>query len=152
MDSFITKKNHNLDFKNASAAIILNDKNEYLVQLRDNKEEIFYPNHWGLFGGAAEKNEKPIKTISREIAEEISIEINDFKYFTSFKFDLNFINKTQIERTYYAVKISSNHEKLIRLNEGKKYKFFNSKDILGLKNIVPYDSFAIWMHINYLLK
>ena len=37
--------------KNASA-IIIHHKNKVLLNLRSNKKNIFYPNYWGLLGGA----------------------------------------------------------------------------------------------------
>ena len=40
----------------ASKAIIFSN-NKYLLQLRDNKKNILYPNHWALFGGRFKKNE-----------------------------------------------------------------------------------------------
>ena len=41
----------------AVKAIILVNKN-YLLQLRDKKKNISFPNHWGLFGGRIDKKEK----------------------------------------------------------------------------------------------
>tara|TARA_B110000444_G_C18842732_1_gene599915 strand:+ start:3153 stop:3608 length:456 start_codon:yes stop_codon:yes gene_type:complete len=149
MDNFLNKRKKHLQFKNASAAIIINSKNEYLMQLRDNKESIFYPNHWGLFGGASEANEDPIKTVYREVLEEISVKIIKFDYFTRQTFDLDFIGHGQIKRTYFVAQISIEEEKLIKLNEGKEYKFFNIKRLINLTNLVPYDAYAIWLHVNY---
>ena len=45
-----------LYLQNAVAAIIKYE-DKYLFQLRDKKKNIFFPEHWGLFGGAIEKNE-----------------------------------------------------------------------------------------------
>ena len=42
---------------NAVCAIIINN-NKILLQKRDNKKNIFFPNHYGLFGGAIEKEKK----------------------------------------------------------------------------------------------
>ena len=70
-----------MKFEHASAAIIFNKKKEFLLQLRDDNEDIFYPNFWGLFGGAACHNESLSNTIIREIYEEISLEIKNFRYF-----------------------------------------------------------------------
>ena len=36
----------------AAVALIVLDDGRYLLQLRDQKPKIFYPGHWGLFGGA----------------------------------------------------------------------------------------------------
>ena len=37
------------------------------MQLRDQKPNIFYPGHWGLFGGAIEENEDPTVALKREL-------------------------------------------------------------------------------------
>jgi hypothetical protein len=41
-------------FRDAAAAIIVTDDGRYLMQERDDTPGIFYPDHWGLFGGAFE--------------------------------------------------------------------------------------------------
>ena len=61
--------------KNASAIIIHHEK-KILLNLRSNKKNIFYPNHWGLLGGAMEKNENLKDTAVREFQEETSIKIS----------------------------------------------------------------------------
>ncbi len=58
--------------KLVSKGIIVN-KNRYLLQLRDDKKSIAYPNSWGFFGGAFKKKETPEKCIIRELYEELLI-------------------------------------------------------------------------------
>lgn len=43
---------------NAVAAILMDDRGRYLLQLRDEAPQIWYPGHWGLFGGSVEPGEK----------------------------------------------------------------------------------------------
>ena len=138
-----------MKFENASAAIILNEKNEFLLQLRDSNSDIFFPNYWGLFGGAAKSGESLNDTIVREINEEISLEIKRFRYFTKIQFDLGFMLKGKINRNYYFVHINSDEEKKIKINEGKEYKFFKEEELKILNNVVPYDSYILWLFINF---
>ena len=56
-----------------SAKAVIMKKNKFLLQLRDNKKNIYAPNSWGFFGGRAEKNEKIETCIKREINEELSV-------------------------------------------------------------------------------
>mgnify|MGYP001281588625 CR=1 FL=1 len=49
------------------------NKNRYLLQLRDDKKNIAYPNSWGFFGGAFKKKETAEKCIIRELYEELLI-------------------------------------------------------------------------------
>ena len=58
--------------KLASKAIILN-KNKYLLQLRDNKKNIYAPNCWGFFGGGSKRSETSEQCMKRELQEELSI-------------------------------------------------------------------------------
>ena len=138
-----------MKFEHASAAIILNEKNEYLLQLRDSNSSIFFPNCWGLFGGASNNGESLSDTIVREINEEISLKIKRFKYFTNIQFDLDFMLKGKINRNYYFVHINFDEEQKIKINEGKKYKFFNERELKNLTNFVPYDSYILWLFINF---
>jgi len=48
-------------------------KNQTLWQLRDADEQIFYPNHWGLFGGGQEPEESPTQAALRELKEETGL-------------------------------------------------------------------------------
>lgn len=51
-----------------------------LLQLRDNKPEIPFPNHWGLFGGLLDPGEAPVDALQRELEEELGWKPRDFKF------------------------------------------------------------------------
>ncbi len=42
-----------------------------LLQLRDVKPDIDYPDHWGFFGGTVEADESPEQSAVRELSEEL---------------------------------------------------------------------------------
>jgi 8-oxo-dGTP diphosphatase len=52
------------------ANILLTNGNSLLLQLRDNKSTISYPNHWALPGGKRESTETPEENAIRELQEE----------------------------------------------------------------------------------
>ena len=52
------------------AALLVLDDGRYVMQLRDAIPRIFYPGHWGCFGGAVEAGEEPEQALRRELAEE----------------------------------------------------------------------------------
>ena len=141
-----------LDFRNASSAIILDYQNNYLLQLRDSIEGIFYPNHWGLFGGALEFKEDPVDGLIREINEELSITIDKLSFFTDFKYNLSQIGKDTVTITYFIAKIDKLQIDKIQLKEGQKFEFFSYENFNKINNKVPYDAFAIWLHAKFLIN
>ena len=131
---------------NASAAIITLNNCEYLFQLRSNINGIFYPNHWGLFGGALMPGENPKTGLTRELFEELGLKITDLKYFTEFTFDFSPLHFGVISRKYYTTCIDYQQFESIKLGEGHAFELFEVDTFLSKSNIVPYDAFAIWMH------
>jgi len=120
-----------------------------LLQKRDNKKNIFFPNYFGLFGGAIEKKETKLNAIQREIFEELNIFIEKkrFNYLTSIKIDFFKIIKKKFERTFYYFEIRDNEIKNIKLREGSAMIWSNLYDNYANIKLVPYDSFAIWLYL-----
>ncbi len=126
------------------AVIIYFENNDLLMQLRDKKSGIFYPNYWCLFGGAIENNETPLKAISREIKEEISIKKNNFKFFSDLILDFSCLgHRSNVLRKYFLLKISDDDFKNINLNEGQNYRIFSREEIDRICKIMPFDKFII---------
>ena len=138
-----------LKSENASAAIMVDNYDNFLLQKRDNKKSIFFPGHLGLFGGAKELGETYEKALKRELIEEIGFSPLNVKFFIklSFKFE----NK-KIHRYFYICKIKLINPKKIILNEGEAYKIYKKSRLikeLNSKNLfVPYDQLALWFYIN----
>ena len=57
------------------AKAILLERGKFVLQLRDDKPLIDFPDMWSLFGGAIEKNEDPQEAMLREIEEELCIKV-----------------------------------------------------------------------------
>ena len=77
-----------LRVSNAVAAIVVVDRERYLMQLRDDIPGIWYPGHWGLFGGAVDAGEDEIAALRRELREELELELQTAELFVRFDFDL----------------------------------------------------------------
>ena len=129
---------------NAAVALIVVDREHYLLQLRDQKPGIFYPGHWGLFGGALDPGETPEMAIRRELREELGLEIAPARYFTEFLFDV--LGHGHILRRFFEVSVVSDDLKKLVLREGAEMRIFSAAEILLKPRVVPYDSFAIWLH------
>ena len=84
--------------KNASAVIIYHKKKILLI-LRSNHKKIFYPNCYGIFGGAKEKNETYLDTAKRELFEETNLNIS--KKHIQYLIDINFSLQKAVAMTSY---------------------------------------------------
>jgi 8-oxo-dGTP pyrophosphatase MutT (NUDIX family) len=133
----------------AAAAVIVLDDGRYLLQLRDQKPGIFYPGHWGLFGGAIDANETPEMALHRELREEIGLEVDEARPLTELSF--TFGRHGRIQRYFYEVPIRAEILPKLRLREGAEMRAFAASDILTRPRVVPYDSFAIWLHASQAL-
>lgn len=135
---------------NAVAAILIID-GRYLLQLRDDIPGIFFPAHWGCFGGGVDAGETPEMAIVREIREELGISLpaSSYRYFTRFDFDLAFSGLLPIWRVFYEVELAPAEIGRLTLQEGAAMRAFSAGEILaGSQPLTPYDSFALWFHIN----
>jgi len=130
---------------NAVVGLIVIDDVRYLMQLRSQKAGIFFPGHWGLFGGAVDDGEHADAALTRELREELDIEVNDAKYFTEFSFDFGFCGRGQVWRRYYRVAVTARETEKMVLGEGSEMRAFTAHEILILPRLVPYDAFAIWL-------
>ena len=115
----INKANHTV-----KAVIYLDDK--LLLQLRDQKQDIFYPGVWGLFGGGMDVGEKPIDALKRELLEEIGFEIKSAKLLFSWNHD-----KYNSVLHFFLVPLTVELEKLC-LNEGQGMDLFSIEQIKRL--------------------
>ena len=134
----------------AAVALIVVDNSRYLMQLRDQKPNIFYPGHWGLFGGALDPHEDAAVALKRELKEELHLDAPECRHFTNFTFDYG--QHGTVFRRFYEVSISRLAVEKLTLNEGAEMRAFPASELLNLPRVVPYDSFAIWLHATGALK
>ncbi len=132
----------------AAAAILTLDDGRYLMQLRDNKPEIFFPGHWSCFGGAIEPGETEEAAFRREIFEELGLVVGDgeARYFSRMSFDFGFAGHGSILRVFFQVTINEEQAAGLKIHEGQELKAFDANSLLHLPNVAPYDRFALWMH------
>jgi 8-oxo-dGTP pyrophosphatase MutT (NUDIX family) len=131
----------------AAVALITDERERYLMQLRDAKPTIFFPDHWGCFGGALEPGESDEAAVRRELLEELGLELppEPLVRFTSFTFDLSSIGGAVIHRAFFEVRVAASILPSLRLSEGQEVRFFPGPELLRA-SVVPYDRFAIWLH------
>jgi 8-oxo-dGTP pyrophosphatase MutT (NUDIX family) len=132
----------------AVAALLVHEDGRYVMQLRDPKEGIFYPGHWGCFGGAVEAGEDTAQAMLRELKEELEfVPAAPLERFTQFDFDFAPLGHPKVYRLYYETAVSDAAFKRMVLHEGSALRAFDGAELLANEKVTPYDAFAIWMHL-----
>jgi len=131
----------------ASAAVIVVDGGTYLLQQRDDIPGIFYPGHWGCFGGKIDPGETPLSALRRELAEEIELDPAECRDFIRLDFDLSHLTGRTISRTYYEVPIDAATAARLVLHEGRTMQALPPAELFDGRPLSPFDSFALWLHV-----
>ena len=76
----------------AVAALLVLEDGRYIMQLRDDVPNIWYPGHWGLFGGGVDDREDEVAALRRELREELELEVNDARLFAIINYDLQAVS------------------------------------------------------------
>ncbi len=119
------------------------------MQLRDNIPGIFYPDHWGCFGGAVNGSEPPLSALARELKEELEYELEaPPKVLTRFDFDFSELGGSRVFRIYYEVQVSAAAFAKFTLHEGAAFEAVGGRELLLNRRVTPYDSFAVWLHLS----
>ncbi|NQT65869.1 MAG: NUDIX domain-containing protein [FCB group bacterium] len=103
-----------------SSIIFVNDQNQILLFLRDDKAGLPYRNMWDVPGGHVEPDETPEQCIIREMIEEMNIDLQDFQLLCQKEFD------DRIEYTYWKKANLIISE--INLMEGQRLKWFTQQE------------------------
>ncbi len=135
-----------LQLGNAVAAIIVVDGGGYLLQLRDPLPQIWYPDHWGLFGGAIDPGEDDVTALRRELREELSLNFEDAQHVFRLDFRLPNHSSQKFFRSYYEIKLTSADLKSCVLGEGAQMRIFAPNEIFGGLRVAPYDAFPLFLH------
>lgn len=118
---------------NKYVSVILKDNNNHIIlQKREAKPNIYYPDFWGIFGGKIEVQETILEAAVREIKEELDLQLYDVQIIKEYRFTLNRIDILCVENK--IINLTK-----IRLNEGEAFEAFSYEEILKLKKIVPSD-------------
>ncbi len=100
----------------------MNDREEVLLFLRDDKPTIPFPNTWDLPGGHVEQSETPDQCIIREMMEEMELDLKSFHPFSITEF---------FDRTEYVFwKRANLNISKIHLHEGQCLKWFTHEQVM----------------------
>jgi len=118
------------------------------IIIQDRRKISKHGEEFGFFGGHKENNETPKEVISRELKEELNLDINslaNFRFFQKFVFEKD---GNKIERDVFLAEVEENFENT-KSNEGKIYKT-NFKEVYSLK--MPFGDKEILKEIQKNLK
>lgn len=132
----------------AVAALLVLEDGRYVMQLRDALPNIFYPGHWGCFGGAVDAAESPLSALKRELAEELEYAVPTATEFTRFEFDLSKLGQPKVYRIYFDIPVTLADFRRFVLHEGAGFEAVDGRELLSRPRVTPYDAFAIWLHMS----
>jgi len=135
-----------LQIGHAVAALLLLEDGRYIMQLRDDIASIWYPGHWGLFGGGVDDGEDEIAALRRELWEELELKVGEPRHFATLDYDLQPIGLDRYFRRYYEVAVSIAAWSRAVLHEGSDARALTGEEALSLPRISPYDAFALFLH------
>jgi 8-oxo-dGTP pyrophosphatase MutT (NUDIX family) len=130
----------------AVGALITTSDGRYLLQHRDDLPQIWYPDHWGLFGGGIDAGESSEEALRRELMEEIGFSPRALHFFTQLDFHFGFAGGPVIPRLYYEVPVVADDLAMMRLGEGQDMRLFAAEELETTAALVGYDYFAIYLH------
>jgi 8-oxo-dGTP pyrophosphatase MutT (NUDIX family) len=145
-DAFLDDRTR-LRASDAVAALLILENGDYLLQERDAIPGIWFPGHWGLFGGSIEPGESLIEALVRELAEELDLPpSSSVESFTSFEYDLSAMGQGKVFRHYFVRAVSEAERAVLTLHEGMQMRGFSSREIFSGLKVTPYDAFVLWLH------
>ena len=115
----------------------------YLMQLRDQRPDIWYPGCWGCFGGALDGREDPLEGLKRELREELELRVSEARQVARMDFDFGPVGLGKAFRVYYLVEIDVATVPKLALHEGRRMEPLSYSQLLSGIPVVPYDAFAL---------
>ena len=121
------------DFQGCKIALFCRDK--LLTILRDDKENIPWPNMWELPGGGREGNESPFECAAREVYEELGIHLDEDCLLWS-KIYPSVIFKDKQSVFMVGQLRQEQFDNITFGNEGQAYKLMNIEEFLTSSQVV----------------
>ena len=119
---------------------------QYLLQHREDRHDISYPNCWGLFGGACEQGESAADALRRELLEELDLEVASYEPLLTCVYDLWFEDR-RTRKAFFSVELSEAQAGQLVLGEGQGMAWLCFEEIMARADqVVPYDLSVIALH------
>lgn len=117
--------------RSGSSIIFRNRHDQVLLFLRDDKQEIPYPNMWDLPGGHVDPGETPFECIVREMMEEIETDVHHCTLLKVYDFPDRYEHIFFMQMDVEAGSIT--------LHEGQCLRWFSEEELQGLPIAFGFD-------------
>ena len=118
----------------------------YLLQHREDRVGVAYPNCWGLFGGACEPGESAADALHRELMEELSLALTSYTPLMTCTYDLWFEGR-RTRKTFFGIELSQAQAQALVLHEGQGMAWLSFSEVLARADrFVPFDLGMIALH------
>lgn len=108
--------------------ILYNDARQVLLQLRDDKPGLRYPNHWTFFGGAVEDGEAPDDAIHRELLEELELQGVPLTSWISYECPARTIPGQVVTTNHMYIGHFTRPVESLTLHEGQAMRYFSQDE------------------------
>jgi 8-oxo-dGTP pyrophosphatase MutT (NUDIX family) len=136
----------NRPFDLVSVAALISMGPRYLLQHREDRNGVAFPNCWGLFGGACEDGESVEDALRRELLEELALRVVSYEPLLGCTYELWFENR-KTRKAFFSVELSKAEAGEIVLGEGQGMAWLSFEEIMArADNVVPYDLTVIALH------
>lgn len=123
-----------IDFTVCKIALICDG--QILTILRDDKEDIPWPNMWELPGGGREGNETPFECVAREVYEELNIQLSKDDIIWSRLYP-SMLDENKKSVFLVGKLTQEQFESIIFGDEGQSYKLVSIEEFLTSDRVVP---------------
>ena len=137
-------KTRGLDLDSVAALIFMAPR--YLLQHREDRHGVTYPNCWGLFGGARENGESVGDALRRELLEELNLEVTSYEPLLTCTYEL-WLEDRKTRRAFFSIEITNAQAGKIVLGEGQGMAWLRFEEVMARADqFVPYDLSVIALH------
>ena len=123
-----------MEFSGCKIALLSDDK--LLTILRDDKENIPWPNMWELPGGGREGEETPFECVQREVFEELGLKLEEADILWVKKYQ-GMLNPDKISIFMVGTITQEEFASIVFGDEGQAYQMMDVSQFLSDKKVVP---------------
>ena len=123
-----------MEFSGCKIALLSDDK--LLTILRDDKENIPWPNMWELPGGGREGEETPFECVQREVFEELGLKLEEADILWVKKYQ-GMLNPDKISIFMVGTITQEEFASIVFGDEGQAYQMMDVSQFLADDKVIP---------------